>query len=84
MSRKKKSLKDLLILRATYNQELHEAIIHGDATYVKNYVENYDGDDVARYNMNETIIMTKLQRMLLESDKEHEHAIATSVPIMGM
>ena len=53
MGRKKKSLKDLLILRATYSQELHEAIIHGNETYVKNYIENYDGDDAVRYDMKE-------------------------------
>lgn len=84
MSRKKKSLKDLLVLRATYSQELHEAIIHGNETYVKNYIENYDGDDAVRYDMKETIAMAQLQEMLFESDKEYEHAIATGVPIMGM
>lgn len=84
MSRKKKSLKDLLILRATYNQELHEAIVHGNDGYVKNYVENYDGDDAVRYDMNEVIILSDLQKMMLESDREYEHAIATGVPIMGM
>lgn len=62
MSRKKKSLKDLLVLRATYSQELHEAIIHGNETYVKNYIENYDGDDAVRYDMKETIVMAQLQK----------------------
>lgn len=79
-----KSLKDLLVLRATYNQELHDAIIHDDETYIKNYIENYDGNDAVRYNMNETIIISTLQKMLLESDKEYEHAIATNTPIMEM
>lgn len=84
MQRKLKSLYDLLVLRAVYNADLNKAIKENNEAKVKEYIVNYDGEDANFYNMQESVNMHKLQRMLSESEKEFEQAFATGRYIMGM
>lgn len=84
MNRTKRPFTELLILRASYDQKLHEAILNGDESYVKSYVETYARDDAAIYDKNEVINMEQLQVQLLASDKEYERAFTAGRPIMGM
>lgn len=81
---KKGNLYEIIVLRAMYNKELHDAIKAGDSDFLSEYIKNYDNDDKEFYDFTQNIDMSILQRKTAESEKEYEDAIKSGRPIMGM
>ena len=58
-SRKKRPLFDLLVLRAGYNQDLHDAILKGDQKFLDKYIKNYPDKEELSWYTDEPIKITK-------------------------
>lgn len=82
--RKKRPLNDLLLIRAVYIKDVHDAIVNGDKEFVDKYVRDYDGDDKDFYDFEKGYDFDKLQKSLIETDAEIEAAVKSGHRIMGM
>lgn len=80
----KRPLKDVLLIRATYIKDLHDAIEKGDVAFVDNYVVNYEGDDKDFYDFEAGYDFNELQELLKKTDDEMAAAIKSGHRIMGM
>lgn len=81
---KKRSIVELLILRAMYNKELHDAIENGDKAFVEKWIRGYDNEDRMFYDVNKPFTMSGLQQELKRSDAEINAIIRSGRTIMGM
>lgn len=80
---KKHSLYDILILRASFNPVLNNAILNGESEKVKVFIGCYDGEDRDFYNFDEEIDMQELKKRLEESNAEVNAAFKSGRKIFG-
>lgn len=80
---KKHDLTDLIILRATYNKTLHDAVMEGDADAFEAFLKDLEETDGDFYDFGQKVDLESLKKMLTASDKEMNAAISSGRPVFG-